>query len=67
MQTPTLPADLWNAAALAGMRGEPCPADDPDSLDGHAHGVALRGVRVVMPVPGEGYYDLRADACGVTS
>lgn len=48
--------DLWNNAALAALRGQPCPAFDEHSLDGYKHGLNERKVRVVMPRRSEGYY-----------
>jgi len=48
--------DLWNDAVLAALRGQPCPAEDADSLEGYAHGLEARKVRVVMPERPEGYY-----------
>ena len=49
-------ADRWNDAALAAIRGLPCPAQDLDSLAGYAHGVEERKVRVHVPRRPEGYY-----------
>ena len=49
-------ADRWNDAALAALRGQPCPATDADSLEGYAHGIEANKVRVVMPHRAEGYY-----------
>lgn len=49
-------ADRWNDAALAALRGKPCPGTDSDSLEGYAHGLEERKVRVVMPRRPEGYY-----------
>lgn len=48
--------DRWNDAALAALRGQPCPADDEDSRAGYAEGLEQRKVRVVMPRRPEGYY-----------
>lgn len=50
--------DLWNAAVLAGLRGQPCPANDGYSLEGYAHGLEQSKVRVVVPARPEGYYHL---------
>ena len=49
-------ADRWNDAVLAALRGQPCPAQDADSLEGYAEGREQRKVRVVMPRRAEGYY-----------
>lgn len=48
--------DLWNNAALAALRGQPCPGTDEHSLDGYKHGQWERRVVVVMPRRPEGYY-----------
>jgi hypothetical protein len=50
--------DLWNDAALAAMRGQPLPANDPHSVEGYDHGLEARKVRVTMPARPEGYYHL---------
>jgi hypothetical protein len=55
-------ADRWSDAALAALRGQACPANDPDSLNGYAHGMDQRKVRVVMPERPEGYYHMALDA-----
>ena len=51
-------ADRWNDAALAALRGQPCPGADADSLEGYAHGLEQTKARVVMPRRPEGYYHL---------
>lgn len=48
--------DLWNNAALAALRGQPCPAPDEHSIAGYKHGADARRVTVVMPRRPEGYY-----------
>lgn len=48
--------DRWNTAALAAMRGKPCPGTDVHSVDGYKHGLEQRRVVVVMPRRPEGYY-----------
>jgi hypothetical protein len=48
--------DLWTDAVLAALRGQPRPADDIHSVEGYAHGLEERKVRVVMPERHEGYY-----------
>lgn len=50
--------DLWNDAALAAMRGQPQPANDPHSAEGYAYGLEARKVRPIMPARPEGYYHL---------
>ena len=50
--------DRWNDAALAAMRGQPCPGEDPDSIDGYRHDLEQRKVCVVMPERPEGYYHM---------
>ena len=54
--------DLWNDAALAAMRGQPQPANDPYSAEGYAYGLEARKVRPVMPERPEGYYHLPLEA-----
>lgn len=48
--------DRWNDAALAALNGQPCPASDPDSLKGYAHGLGEAKVRPQLPERAEGYY-----------
>lgn len=48
--------DLWNNAALAALRGRPCPATDEHSLAGYKQGLNDRKVQVAMPRRPEGYY-----------
>lgn len=48
--------DRWNTAALAALRGLPCPGTDEHSVAGYKHGLDERKVRVVMPRRPEGYY-----------
>lgn len=47
--------DLWNSAALAALRGQPCPASDAHSADGYSHGMRMRRVQTDTRRP-EGYY-----------
>jgi hypothetical protein len=51
--------DRWADAALAALRGQPIPADDPDSRSGYEHGLEQRKVCVIMPARPEGYYHAR--------
>lgn len=48
--------DRWNDGALDGSRNKARASDDPDYLEGYAHGQDGRRVRVVMPARPEGYY-----------
>lgn len=48
--------DRWNNGACDGARGRKPQSDDADYLEGHAHGLDSRKVRVVMPSRPEGYY-----------
>lgn len=48
--------DRWHDGALDALRHKPKASDDPDYLEGFAHGEDQRNVRVVMPARPEGYY-----------
>ena len=48
--------DRHNNAALAALRGQPCPGEDEDSVAGYAQGLNERKVLVVVPRKPEGYY-----------
>lgn len=48
--------DRWNDGALDGIRLRPKASEDPDYLEGYAHGVDQRKVRVELPARPEGYY-----------
>jgi len=52
-------ADQWNDGALDGCRGRPKASAEIAYLEGYAHGLDTRKVRVVMPVRPEGYYHSR--------
>ena len=49
-------ADRWNDGALDGCRGNAAASDDADYLEGYAHGLESRKVRVTIPSRPEGYY-----------
>lgn len=34
--------DRWTDGAIAGSKGLPCPADDPDTREGYEHGLRQR-------------------------
>lgn len=51
-------ADRWNNAALAALRGQPCPGTDADSREGYRHGLEERKKRPVYAPRPEGYYHL---------
>lgn len=48
--------DDWNDGALDALRGKARASTVPMYLDGYAHGLRERKVRVVMPARPEGYY-----------
>lgn len=48
--------DRWNDGALDALRGRKALSDNPDYLEGYAHGLDQRKVRAVMPARPEGYY-----------
>lgn len=50
--------DRWHDGWFSGYRGQPCPADDPDTKSGYNEGCARRDVRVVEPARPEGYYHM---------
>ena len=50
--------DRWHDGVLDALRGKVKASEDPDYLEGFAHGVNERRVRVVMPRRPEGYYHM---------
>ena len=49
-------ADRWTDGTLDGCRGKSAVTNDADYLDGYAHGLESRKVRVTAPSRPEGYY-----------
>jgi hypothetical protein len=61
----TCPIARWNDGAIDGCRGIAARSDDPDYLEGLAHGKNERKVRVVMPHRPEGYYHSQPDGASL--